>query len=79
MEVEIKPGDVTPNSPRSDRWGAASQGDDGVGSANCPEHPRLFEAGTDDGFAASLDNAGTEQFPLVGLDPDALAHCITEV
>src|SRR5882724_4384510 len=40
---------------------AASQGDDSVGAANCPEHPRLFEAGTDHGLAASFDDSRADK------------------
>jgi hypothetical protein len=36
---------------------AAPQGDDGVGSANRPEHARLLQAATDYGLATSFDHA----------------------
>jgi len=39
----------------------APQGDDRVGSANGPEHPRLFETFADHGFAASLNHAGADE------------------
>ena len=34
---------------------AASEGDDGVGTPNRPEHAGLFEPGADHGFTAGLD------------------------
>src|ERR1017187_5529654 len=36
---------------------AASQGDDGVGSPDRPEHARLFETRADYGLAAGFDDA----------------------
>src|SRR5690242_5190173 len=40
---------------------AASQGDDGIGAANRPEHSRLFEAGTNYGLASSLNHTGANE------------------
>src|ERR1039458_7274572 len=40
---------------------AASQGDDGVGSADRPEHAGLFETRADYGFAAGFDDARADE------------------
>src|SRR6516225_11405454 len=40
---------------------SAAQRQDGVGAADSPEHAGLLEARADDGFAAGLDNAGTNE------------------
>ena len=34
---------------------------DGISSAQSPEHAGLFAAGTDNGFAAGLDHAGADK------------------
>jgi hypothetical protein len=39
----------------------AAQGQNGVCAANGPEHARLLATGTNDGFAACLDNAGADK------------------
>jgi hypothetical protein len=39
----------------------ATQGQDVFSSGFTPEHSRLFAAGADDRFAASLDNARTNE------------------
>src|SRR5437763_7789858 len=39
----------------------AAKGNDGIGTANGPEHAGLFEAAADDGFAARFDHAGTHK------------------
>ena len=44
---------------------AAAEGENGVGPADSPEHPGLFEAHTDYGFAASLYHAGPDKQVLV--------------
>jgi hypothetical protein len=45
---------------------AAAEGENGVGPANSPEHPGLFEARADYGLAASLDNARPDkQVPVI--------------
>ena len=36
---------------------AATDGDDGIGAANGPEHSRAFEPGGDEGFAARFDHS----------------------
>jgi hypothetical protein len=40
---------------------AASESDDRVCAGDSPEHARLFEAGTDYGFTACLDDAGANE------------------
>ena len=40
---------------------ATAEGDDSVGSSDCPEHAGLFEAGTDYGFASGFDDAGADK------------------
>jgi hypothetical protein len=40
---------------------AATKRDDGVGTANGPEHTRLFEAGANDGFATCLNHSRTDE------------------
>ena len=40
---------------------AASEGDDVIGSANGPEHARLFETGSDDSFASGFDHTGADE------------------
>ena len=39
----------------------ASEGNDSVGPADCPEHAGLLEAGTDYCFAARFDDAGADK------------------
>jgi hypothetical protein len=68
----------------------AAKGNDGVGSADGPEHARLFEAAADDGPASGFDDAGPDKqalctkggithsggvaFEVVGLDPDLIGQ-----
>src|SRR5260221_2467612 len=40
---------------------AAAEGDDGVGTADGPEHAGLFEAAANDGLTPGFDNAGTDE------------------
>src|SRR3989440_3375231 len=50
---------------------SAAKGNDGIGTANGPEHAGLFEAAADDGFAARFDHAGTHKQMLateLGID-----------
>src|SRR5271165_6189650 len=69
---------------------ATSQGDDRVGAANGPEHAGLFQAGANDGLAASLDHTGADEevllaelgvahplcvpFEIVGLNANLFGH-----
>jgi hypothetical protein len=43
---------------------AATQGDDGVGTADSPEHTGSLQARSDDGLAASFDHAGADEQSL---------------
>ena len=69
---------------------AASEGNDGVGSPNCLEHPRLFESRTDYSLAPSFDNSRADKevltaelgiaharsisFKVIRLGADLLGH-----
>ena len=68
----------------------ASEGDNGVRSADTPEHPGLFETGTNDGLAARLNDTRPDEQVLaaklgiahprsvpgevLGFDTDLLGH-----
>jgi hypothetical protein len=52
VEVEIKPPGAPPSILQTGVAVAASQGDDGVGSPDHPEHAGLFESRADYGLAA---------------------------
>jgi hypothetical protein len=51
----------SPSSPQKAVEKAASQGDDGVGTANGPEHAGLLEAGADYGLAVGFDDAKADK------------------
>src|SRR5450631_1992369 len=55
---------------------AASQGDDGVGSPDGPEHAGLFESETDYGLAAGLDHARTDKEVLTAKLRVTHANCV---
>ena len=44
---------------------AATQGDDGVGAANSPEHAGSLQARSDDGLAAGFNYAGANEESLL--------------
>ena len=56
---------------------AAAQGDDGVGTANRSEHPRLFEPGTDYGLAPGFDHPRADKEVLVTKLGIAQARCVS--
>ena len=69
---------------------AATEGEDGVGAVDRPEHAGLFETRTDDGFATGFDDAGANEevllaelgiahafgmgFKVVGFDAQLFRH-----
>src|SRR5437879_12339493 len=56
---------------------ATSQGGDGVGSSDRPEHPRLFETRTDYGLAPSFDDSRADKELLPADLGIAHAGCIS--
>ena len=53
-----------------------SQGDDGVGTSERPEHAGLFEARADHGLAARLDHTGANEEVLAAERGIAHAVCL---
>jgi hypothetical protein len=75
MKVAVVKPPLLPVAGKFAAEAAATEGDDGIGAADCPKHAGLFEPGTDYGFAASFNHTGTDKQVL--LTEIGIAHPIS--